>query len=337
MKWILRIGLVVVLLVVIAAVAAFIMIDSIATATLQKGTAFATETDVEVESVDVSIFGAAATIDNLDIKNPAGFEEVIADFPDEYRDKFDSFMKLGNGQAEVTAGSVLSDKIEIPKVELSDIEITLIGHEEQKNYEVILESLKRFQGDTPPEETESEKQVVIKELIIRNITVYYYFDEDPALGAIAVGPKKIVIADDEPMVLTDVGSGGVPMSQITADIITDVMVQVTANLAGDLGGHMKGLAGSLIDTIGDVKFGETIGELGLGDSLDAIGDLGIDLGDGILEGVGSIGEGVGDVVGGAGDAIKEGLGGLIGDDEEEEEGSEEEGEDESPLDRLNPF
>ncbi|MFK7790842.1 MAG: hypothetical protein AB8C95_15280 [Phycisphaeraceae bacterium] len=332
MKWLLRIGLVVVLLVVVAAVAGFILIDNIATAAVQKGAAFATETDVTVEKVDVQVFGSTAQIINLDIANPDGdFAELIKTFPEEYQDVFNSFLILGNGTAQITVGKVMSDKIEIDKVELSDIQISLIGKDGVKNYEVILESLKRFQGDTPPKETEGQKQVVIKELIIRNITVYYYFDEDPALGAIAVGPKKIIMADDEPMILTDVGSGGVPMSQITADIITDIMIQVTANLAGDLGGHIKGLAGSLVDTIGEGKFGETLGELGLGDSLDSLGDLGIDLGDGVIEGGGDVIKGAGDVIGGilGGNKDKE--------EEEEEEGAEDKKEEgKGLLDNL-PF
>ncbi len=332
MKWLLRIGLVVVLLVVVAAVAGFILIDNIATAAVQKGAAFATQTDVAVEKVDVQVFGSTATIINLDISNPDGdYLKVIETFPEEYQEAFKSFLILGNGTAQITIGKVLSDKIEIDKVELSDIEISLVGKDGKKNYEIILEALKRFQGDAPPKETESEKQVFIKELIISNITVYYYFDEDPALGAIAVGPKKIVMADKEPMVLKDVGSGGVPMSQITADIITDIMVQVTANLAGDLGGHMKGLANSLIDTIGAGKFGETLGELGLGDSLEALGGLGIDLGDGVIKG-GS------DLIEGTGGAIKGLLGGKK--DEEKKEGEdkpEEDKEDKGVLEGLNPF
>lgn len=329
MKWLLRIGVIVVLLVVVAAVAGFVLIDNIATAAVKNGAAFATQTDVECEKVDVKVFGSSAQIINLDIKNPDGlFDELIQGFDEEYQDVFKSFLVLGNGTAQITVGKMMADKIEIDKVELSDIEISLIGKDGKKNYEVILESLKRFQGDAPPKETESEKQVVIKELIISNITVYYYFDEDPALGAIAVGPKKIVIADKEPMVLTDVGSGGVPMSQITADIITDVMVQVTANLAGDLGGHMKGLANSLIDTIGEVKFGETLGELGLGDSLEALGELGVDLGEGILQGGG-------DLLEGAGGAIGDLLGGNK--DKEGEDKPEEEKEGKGLLDDLNPF
>ncbi|MEM9020707.1 MAG: hypothetical protein AAGC44_09090 [Planctomycetota bacterium] len=329
MKWLLRIGVVVVLLVVIAAVAAFILIDNIATAAVREGAAFATQTDVELGGVDVSIFGASATINRLDIKNPEGdYLKAIEEFPEEYKPKFDSFLILGEGSAEVTAGSVMSDLIEIPKVELENIEISLIGKDGKKNYEILLESLKRFQGDAPPKETEGEKQVVIRELIIRNITVYYYFDEDPALGAIAVGPKKIVLADDEPMVLTDVGSGGVPMSQITADIIADVMVQITANLAGDLGGHMKGLAGSLIDTLGENKFTETLGELKLGETIGDLGELGVDLGGNIIEGGGDIIEGAGDAIGNilGGDKDKEGEGSK---DKDEEEGG--------LLEDLNPF
>ena len=312
MKWLLRIGLLVVLLVVVAAVAAFILIDNIATAAVQEGAAFATQTDVECESVDVSIFGASATIDNLDIKNPDG----------EFREKFDSFMKLGKGSAEVTAGSVMSDLIEIPSVELSNIELSLVSFDDgKKNYEVILESLKRFQGDEPPKETEGEKQVVIRKLTISNITVNYDFAKDPALGAIPAR-GQIVIADDEPMVLTDVGSGGVPMSQITADIITDILIQVTANMGSQIGDHVLGLGSSLVDTVGEVKFGETIKELDLGGKFEALGDFGVDLG-----------EGAGDLIEGAGDAIGDLLGGDK-DKDKDKEGEEEEG---GVLEGLNPF
>lgn len=336
MKWLLRIGLIVVLLVVVAAVAGFILIDNIATAAVQKGAAFATQTDVTVEKVDVAVFGSQAKIINLDIANPDGeYLKAIDAFPEEFKDAFNSFLVLGNGTAQITVGKVMADKIEIDRVELSDIDISIIAKDGVKNYEIILASLKRFQGDEPPKETEDQKEVVIKELVIRNINVYYYFDEDPALGAIAVGPKKIVMADDEPMILTNVGSGGVPMSQITADIITDIMVQVTANLAGDIGDHVLGLTGSLADTIGVGELTDTLGELGLDldvtKQLDKLGDLGIDLG----EGAGDLIKGAGDLVGGLG-----GLGGLGGDEDDDSEddakdNAEEEGG--SLIEDLNPF
>lgn len=325
MKWLLRIGLLVVLLVAVAAVAAFIMIDSIATTAVQKGAAFATQTDVECEKVDVSIFGASATIANLDIKNPDGV----------YREKFDSFLLLGDGAAEVTAGSVMSELIEIPEVTLSNIELSLVGLDDgKKNYEVILESLKRFQGDgPPPEETKDEKQVVIKKLTISNITVNYDFAKDPALGAV---PAKgtVVIADDKPMVLTDVGSGGVPMSQITADIITDVLIQVTANMGAQIGDHILGLTGSLADTVGLENLNATLEELDLdldvSKQLGKLKDLGVD-----------IGAGAGDILEGGGDIIKEGLGGILGGDKDKEgEEGEEDSEDKeggSVLEGLNPF
>jgi uncharacterized protein involved in outer membrane biogenesis len=323
MKWLLRIGLVVVLLVVVAVVAAFILIDNIATAAVKNGAAYATQTDVEVEGVDVSIVGASATITNLDIKNPDGG----------FREKFDSFLKLGGASAEVSAGSVMSDLIEIPEVTLSDITISLVSFDDgKKNYEVILESLKRFQGDgPPPEETEGEKQVVIKTLTIKNITVNYDFAKDPALGAI---PAKgtVTIADDEPMVLTDVGSGGVPMSQITADIITDILIQVTANMGAQIGDHVLGLTGSLADTVGLDNLNATLEELDLdldvGKQLGKLKDLGVD-----------IGGGAGDIIEGAGDIIGGGLDGILGGDKDKDkdkEGEEEE-EKEGVLEGLNPF
>lgn len=298
MKLLFRITTVLVLLVIVAIVAAVVMIDDIATAAVREGAAFATQTEVQCEKVDVKLLNAAGEIKNLDIKNPDGT----------FRETFDSFMVLSNGAAEISVGSILANKIVIPLVELKDIELSLVGLADgKKNYEVILQSLNRVHA-----ENLGQKQIEITKLVISNIKVKYQFAEDPALGAIPVD-GEIVIADDEPMVLENVGAGGVPLSQITADIITDILVQVMANLAGDLGGHMKGLAGSLVDTIGEVKLGETIEELDLGDKLDAIGDLGVDISELGIDAIEGIGEEAGNAVKGAGDAIR-GL--LDGDDED---------------------
>lgn len=318
MKWLIRIGLVVVLLVIILAVGSFVMIDSIATAAVTEGAAFATETDADCEKVDVKVFGSSAEISNLDIKNPDG----------PLRDKFDSFLVLGSGSAEVTAGSVMSDLIEISKVELTDITINLVGLDGKKNYEEILKSLKRFQGEEQPKETKDQKQVVIKELIIRNITVNYFFDEDPALKALQV-EGTIKIADKEPMILKDVGAGGVPMSQITADIITDVLVQVMANMGSDLGNHVLGLTASLTDTLGVDELQSTLGDLGitdidLGEQMKELGNLGGKYG----EKAGEFLKQGGDLLGGLGDGI------LGGDDDKNDDGGDEGG---SILDDLNPL
>ena len=325
MKWLIRIVLVLVVLLVIAAVAGFVMIDSIATAAVSKGAAFATQTDVSCDKVDVKVFGSTAQIDNLDIKNPDG----------PFRDKFDSFLKLGNGSAQVTAGSVFSDKIVIPKVELSDIEITLVGLDDgNKNYETILKSLKRFEGDQPPPpETKDQKQVVIKELIIRNITVKYDFAKDPALNALPV-KGEIKIADKEPMVLTDVGSGGVPMSQVTADIITDILVQVMANLGDDIGNHVLGLTASLADTLSVEDLQDTLNQLGvtdvdLGEQLKELGNLG-----------GELGEKAGEWLKQGGGSINDITGKLLGGDKDKKDDTQKDDEKKDGgnlLDRINPL
>ncbi len=312
MKWLIRIAVIVVLLVVVVGIAGAIMIDSIATTAVAKGAAFATQTDVEVQKVDVKLFSNAGEITGLDIKNPDG----------PFREMFDSFLVLGSGKAAISAGSVISDLVEIPTVELSDIELSLVSKDGKKNYEVILASLKRFQGDAPPKETEGGKQFVIKKTTISRITVNYDFDKDPALGAL---PAKgtIEIAFDKPMVLENLGQGGVPMSQITADLITDILVQVTANMATQLGdqfaGHIKGLSGSLVDTLGENKFTQTLGELDLGEGAAVLKGFGVDLGEGATDLIKGIGGGAGDLGEKATDTIKKGLGGLLGGDEEKKE------------------
>lgn len=310
MKWLLRSVLIVVLLIAVAGVVGYFMLDQIATTAVTKGAAFATQTDAECEGVSLGIVGGTGSIDTLDIKNPDG----------PFREVFDSFLVLGKADAGITVGSVLSDQIEIPKVELSDITISLVSLPDgSKNYETILESLKRFKGDQAPPETEDQKKVVIRELTIRNITVNYDFASDPVLGALPLS-GSIMIADKEPMILKDIGAGGQPISAVTADIIADILVQVTANLAGSLGGHLEGLASSLIDSIGVAEFGETLEALNLQDSLKVLGDIGVNVGElGIdLENLNlggdaiqGVGEDAGDAINNASDQIKQGIGGLL--------------------------
>lgn len=261
MKLLIRLGLVVAAVLVIVVIAAVILVDSIATAAVRTGVGYATETDTECEKIDVKLFGSSADIRRLDIKNPDG----------PIREKFDSFLIVETGTAEVSAGSVLSDTIEIPKVELTRLEMTLVGIDGKKNYEMILESLGRFQDKIQPEETKDQKKLMIKKLIISNITVHYYFDADPALGAIEMGPKTVVIADKTPIVLENVGVGGAPVSQVASEVITSILVKVMVNLSGELGGHIKGLGKALVDTLGENKLTEAISEVSIGDGLKDLG------------------------------------------------------------------
>lgn len=307
MKWIVRIVLAVVVLVAVVGVVAFWQMDRIATVGLQKAMAFATQCDVEVEKVDLSPFAGEAGLDGLDIKNPEDFREIQ-----------DSFVIMKTGSAGVDLGSLRSDLVEVPELTIDGVEISLVGREGKTNYETLLESLARLQGeDAPKEEGEAEsgKEFVIRKVTITGVVVHLDMDEDPALG---LAPVKMTL-NLKPIELTDVGAGGVPLSQISADLIADILVQVVAQLGSQLGDRvLSGLTSGLTGVLGgadelQAQLTSITGDLGLenvdvGAQLDKASELGS-----------AVFEGLGEGAGGAVDLGRDLLGGGSEDGDEEDE------------------
>ena len=295
MKKLIKVLVVLVVLVAIAGVAAFVYMDTIATAAVKKAVAYATECDVELGKVDVKPMAGEAVITGLDIKNPEGFRSI-----------HDSFMVLQKGEAGVSFSSLRSDVVEIPEVNIDGVEISLIGRDGKTNYEAILESLKRLQsedtGEAEPAD-EGGKQFNIATVNVTNVTVFVDMDEDPAMGLV---PVKLELKL-EPITLTNVGKGGVPLSQISANLVADILVQVVAQLGGQLGDRLlSGLTSGLSSILGPEalqgQLSDITGALGL-DSIDVGDQLGkaAEFGEAL---VGGAGEAVGDIVGGAGDAVE---------------------------------
>ena len=318
MKKLIRVVFVLILLLAIAVVAGFVYMDKIATAAVQKAAAYATECDVAVGKVDVKPMSGEATIADLEIKNPSAGDV-------DFRAIHDSFMVLKSGEAGVSLGTLRSDMVEVPKVVIDGVELSLIGRDGATNYETIIASLQRLQGEEAPADTAADgKQFVIRTVELTNIVVHVDMDEDPALG---LAPVKLDLTL-KPITLTDVGSGGVPLSQISADLIADILVQVIAQLGNQLGdrilsGLTSGLSGLLGPDVLQGQLSDITSSLGL-DSIDVSAQL-----DMAGELLGGVGEGVGDIVGGATDGVGgllEGAGGLLGGDEDEEgDGEEDEG------------
>ncbi|MFI4860979.1 MAG: AsmA family protein [Phycisphaerales bacterium JB063] len=314
MKKLLAVVVVLVVLVAIAGVAVFVYMDSIATTAVKKAMAYATQCEVEVGQVDVKPMAGEAVISDLDIKNPTDFQSI-----------HESFLKLETGEAGVSLGTLRSDRVEVPKVVIDGVELSLIGRDGKTNYETILESLKRLQGEEAPDDTAADgKEFIIRTVEITNVKVYVDMDEDPATGLLPVQFDEPITL--KPITLTDVGKGGVPLSQISADLITDILVQVVAQLGNQLGDRvLSGLTSGLTGILGeDALQGQLTAitsALGL-ESIDVGNQLGraAELGTAVFEG---LGDGAGQAVEGARDAIGGAIDGVLGggDDDDEEGGS----------------
>lgn len=320
MKKLVKVLVVLIVLVLVAVVAGFVYMDTIATKFVKEAVAFATECEVTIGKVDVKPMSGEVTITDLDIKNPQTFREIQ-----------DSFLVLESASAEVSLGTLRSDLVEAPNVSAQGAVITLVGRDGKTNYETILESLKRFQGEEASEVTEEEaKQFIARLAELTDARVIVDMDEDPLLGAMAVELELEL----QPISLKDVGSGGVPLSQLSADLIADILVQVVAQLGTQLGdrvlsGLTSGLAGVLGPDALQQRLTDITSTLGL-ENISVSNQLAraAELGTAVFEGAGELIDGAGGALEGIGDGaggLLEGAGGLLGGDDEDGAGDEDEG------------
>ena len=162
-KLLIAIGALLVLLVV-ALAAVWILIDLIAKAAVEKGGTMAMGVPTSVKSMSIGVLGGQAKISELRVANPPGYETS-------------HFFSLQRGQVNVTLGSLMHETVEIPYLELSGIEVNLEKKEGKANYDVILANLKKMESGTggdqpgqPPPEKGPGKKFIIRELVIKDVT-----------------------------------------------------------------------------------------------------------------------------------------------------------------------
>ncbi len=311
MKWIIRIGALLVGIVVLLGVIGFIAINKITKAGIEQGGTYAMGVDTKLKSVNIGLFSGSMSMDGLSIDNPEGF-------------KAEHFFSLGDGEVQVGLGSLMDDTVEVPVLKLNDIDLALEKDKGKANYQVILEHLAEVTGggdeqpDEPAEEEEG-KRFIVRELVITDVKV-----KAEVIGDISV---PIVIPEIK---LTDVGSDGegVTMGDLTGIIMTSIMATVVES-AGDIlpAGIGEGLQGGLaavgdlgefgVEVIGDVTAvaGEAVEEAAkvIGESAEQAG-----------EAAKAVTEGAGEAVDEASKAVEsigEGLGGLLGGKKTDEETS----------------
>ncbi len=295
MKWIKRIVVLVVLVVVLVCVIGYVMIDQIAKTGIVEGGTRAMGVETKLDGIHVGLFSGSVSLDGLSIANPPGF-------------KADHFMSLGDGSVEVTLGSLMGDKVEVPSLKLNNVDLALEKDKGTANYQVILDHLAKVTGggEEPTADTGAEegKKFVIKELVITDVKV-----KAEVIGGVSV---PITIPEIR---LTDIGSDsdkGVLLKDLSGIILTAILATVVEQ-AGDLlpGGIGEGLSGGLA-AVGDLgDFGmQVVGDV-TAQASEMVGEAAEKLGEG-AEQVGEKAKQATDQVNQTVDKFSEGLGGLLG-------------------------
>lgn len=272
------------LLVIIGLVIAFMSINSIAKAGIEKGGTWAMGVPTTVGSVSVGWgdFG----LKKLNVANPSG-----------YSDK--PFLNLGSGEANVKMNSLREPLVDIPKVELADIAVRLEKKDGKANYQVILDNISKLQSgqsSAPSGGGGGEKKFVIRQLLLKNVNVHYeLMGSSSNAVADAVGKAGNVDVAVGDITIANLGQSGTTVNGVTLADLSGIIVQTVLTRAVEKGGGL--LPG---DLVGDLK-----GKLGSLKPLEGLGAGGMDA-------VKGVGEGIQKGAEGAVEGVKKGIGGLFG-------------------------
>ena len=142
---------------------------------------------VNVNRVDLSILGGRLNMKNFEISNPEGYQSQ-------------HFMKMGAADVKLKVSSLLSQTVEIDKMQFDNIVLTLEQKGLTNNLQQILNNLPKSE-EKPAEKTppkEGGKNLHIKDLLINGATVN--------VNLLVPGKADTLSFDLAPIHMTDIGS-----------------------------------------------------------------------------------------------------------------------------------
>ncbi len=234
-------------------------IDTLAKAAIEKGATYALGVNTSLGKARVGIFSGAFGIDDLAIANPQGF-------------KTPTFFGLKGGDVKVSLASLSKDVVEVPKIGLSGVRVSLERADGRTNYQTILDNLKRLEGEggakpAPPKDAGAEKKFIVREVDIRDINVH--------LDLAGFGGELTQL--DVPISqvrLTNIGTAdgaGVDIPTLASTVLQAVLAAVVAKGQGIIPADiLNDLQGQLakLDALGKVGV-EVVGKAG--EKVEAIG------------------------------------------------------------------
>ena len=300
------------LLVLLAIVVGIVLarVDAMAKTEIEQGGTAALGVRTTVDSVSLSFWDGAGSMEGFKVANPQGFDGP-------------HFLKLDECDIALSVQTLLEDRVVIPTLTLRGVDINLEEKDGKKNYDTILESLKSFQATLPADKAANAqkpgKKFVIQRIVIKGITIHT--DTLHGFGG-KLQRVDLKIPEIEVKDIANDTDNGVAVSQVSGIIMTALFEAIVIHGAGKLplevlGGIGKGvlglgkLGGAGAKVMGEVV-GETanvVGEVGKG-TVEAVGEVG----KGTVEAVGEVGKGTVDVVGKSVEGIGKGVGGVFEED-----------------------
>ena len=221
MKTLLKVGVIVVLLLVVALTMIGVYFNSMIKAGVEAVGPKITGTIVKLDAVDISPFSGQGRLKGLVVGNPKGFQT-------------ESAFKIADAKVKVDQKTALSDKLIIEEILIDGPEITYEGSPSGSNISKIQENVAAFGksvGTKEGAESKSEKKdptqkkVQINHFIVKNGQV--------KLSASLLKGKALTVRLPD-LHLRDIGkeSGGVMVQQAAAEVLMAINKSVMQSVAG---------------------------------------------------------------------------------------------------------
>ena len=230
-KWLVRIVVAVVIVLVIAVVALGLFFDKAVKKGVETYGPELTKVSIKLDSVSLSVLSGSGSVKGLEVGNPEGYTAPTA-------------IKLGNASVAVSPGSLLSDKVVVKSIRIESAEITIIGTPTKNNLTKILDNVEAATGggkDATATKANGKpaKKLQVDEFVLSGLKVNY---SPPGFSG-QVFPLKV-----PDIKLNDLGTGpdGITSGELTKRVITELTEKIgpiAAQEISKLGKEVLGTAG----------------------------------------------------------------------------------------------
>ncbi|MGF1451242.1 MAG: hypothetical protein ACFB21_04095 [Opitutales bacterium] len=239
------------------------------------------EAEVAVAEVDISPYSGSGTLNEFFVGNPEGFEQE------------ERALSFGGINVKLDPGSVFGDRVIVEQVEITDPYFNLHQGLGSNNLQQLLNTIQENLGVGEQEPSEGGKQVIIREVIVRNARV----------DANVLGQKRTLELGDIEL------QGDAETGVTAATAVGQMMELILDRVMTELPGALREIGVDPDKVLGDVRARAQEALSGAEER--------------VREAAGSLGE---DAEGRAGEAVDQAreeigrrLGGFLGGDEDEDE------------------
>lgn len=213
-RLLLRVVLLVLVLLIVAAGALWLLIDYFVKEGIERGATYAMQVPTEVNSASLHPFAGELRVDGFRAANPPGYSS-------------DPMITVGSLGLQLDTHSLLGDTVHIQRLTIDDVNLRIeqtLGLE--NNVSKVMESLRRLRS---PEEQPDEagRKVRIDHVLIRNVTAQVQLPPLPGVGT----PRAVAVQVPQ-LELRDVGThrpDGVPIAEVVRQILPAIIASVLAN------------------------------------------------------------------------------------------------------------